>query len=457
MFKTLQLRLTLWHALIFGGMALIIFGFAYFTVSKQLLASITEDLQDTAHEFSDLYQTRGTKALQAEINREALAHGDNRFSASYINAAGHILIKNVPETWRFPPPKPDRNMMGTQWFDVAINAQGDLGKFIAIPTKDHGWIQVGLSLREHEAQLRKVRWGFGWALLVIVLAGVMTGWWQVRRALSGVDQIRRTAIDISGGAFDRRLELEGHGQELIDLAAAFNVMLDRIQRLLGEMRDVSDNIAHDLRSPITRIRGMAEASLMSVNADSEPQEREVLAMIINECDHLSAMIDTMLEIARTDAGITQLERKPVDMGHLLHEACDLFAPAAEDTGIDLQLEMDAPHLQVAGDKPRLQRLIANLVDNAIKFSSSGGRITLAAHQDEGGIHLVVSDTGQGISGKDMPHIFDRFYRSDKSRNAPGNGLGLSYAKSIVEAHGGDIHVESEYGRGTEVSVSLPAG
>jgi len=455
MFKTLRFRLTLWHAMIFGGMALLIFSFAYFTVSRQWLASITEDLQDTAHEFSDLYQTGGIKALQAEINREALAHGYNRFAARYISALGHTLFANVPETWRFPLPEPDRNTTGMQWFEVAVNSQGDLARLVAIPTKDHGWIQVGLSLREHEAQLRKVRWGFGWALFVIVLAGIMTGWWQVRRALAGVDQVRRTAIDISEGALDRRLELEGHGQELVELAGAFNVMLDRIQRLLGEMRDVSNNIAHDLRTPIARIRGIAEAGLMPAKAGNDPESGEALAVIIDECDRLTAIINTMLEIARTDSGIMRLESKTVDVGHLLHEACDLFEPVAEEAGIDLKLELDVPHLLIMGDQRRLQRMIANLVDNAIKFSSKGDCITLAAHQAAAEIHLVVTDTGMGISEEDMPHIFERFYRSDKSRNTPGNGLGLSYAKSIVKAHGGKIRIESEYGRGTKVMVSLP--
>jgi len=457
MTKTLQFRLTLWHTLTFGGMALLVFGFAYFTVSRQLLAAIEEDLQDTATEFSDLYQTGGIKALQAEINREARSHGDNRFAARYISATGQPLVANVPTSWRLPLPMPEETRAETQWFEAPVNLQGDLAKLIAIPTKDHGWIQVGLSLHEHEVQLQKVRWGFGWTLLVIVLAGIGTGWWQVRRALAGVDQVRKAAIEIGEGAFDQRLELEGHGQELIDLAEAFNIMLDRIQRLLTEMQDVSDNIAHDLRSPVARIRGIAEAGLMSAGDDSSPENRETLATIINECDRLTSMINTMLEIAQTNAGVVHLERNTVDVRYLLNEACDLFEPVAQQHDIELKSDIKEPHLVVKGDNPRLQRLIANLIDNAIKFSSKGDNVTVAADLSESRVHFTVTDTGQGISEEDIPHIFDRFYRSDKSRNAPGNGLGLSYAKSIVEAHGGEIHVESKIGHGTTVMVSLPRG
>jgi len=455
MFKTLRFRLTFWHGIIFGGVALGVFGFAYLTVSNQLLASLTDDLQDTVREFSDLYQAGGVSALQAEINREVLSHGDDLFYARLVNAKGKIIIQSIPKAWKLPLPEPDTAIVSAQWFEATVNQQGELAKLVAVPTRDHGWIEIGLSQREHEAQLKKIRRSFGWALIVIVLVGVMTGWWQVSRALAGVDRVRRTAIDIGEGAFDRRLVLEGHGQELVELADAFNVMLDKIQQLLGEMQDVSNNIAHDLRTPITRIRGLAESGLMA-KAGNDPGSKETLAEVIAECDRLTVMINTMLEIAQTDSGVVRLERKPVDMGALLHEACDLFSPVAEDAGIDLNLELEDTHLLVVGDKSRLQRLVANLVDNAIKFSPEGSHITLTACKDGEKIHFFVMDNGMGIPEEDMPHIFDRFYRSDRSRSAIGNGLGLSYAKSIATAHGGDIHIKSQSGKGTSVCVMFPA-
>ncbi len=238
------------------------------------------------------------------------------------------------------------------------------------------------------------------------------------------------------------------------LADAFNVMLDKIQQLLGEMRDVSDNIAHDLRTPVTRIRGMAEAALMASSGD-DCENQQTLAEVIDECDRLSMMINTMLEIAQSDSGALRLERKPVDMAALLHEVCDLFSPVAEDADIDLKLELNAAHLMVSGDQSRLQRLMANLVDNAIKFSPAGSRIRLTAYREGETICLFVIDSGIGIPEKDMAHIFDRFYRSDRSRSTPGNGLGLSYAKSIATAHGGDIQIQSQPGSSTSVRVTLP--
>ncbi len=454
MFKTLRFRLTLWHAVVFGGMALGIFGFAYMAVSNQLLESLKDDLQNTALEFSDLYRIGDTKALQAEIDREKISHGNELFYVRLMNAKGKSIIESLPTAWTQPLPEPDTTIPDKQWFETAINQQGELATLIAVPTYDHGWIQLGLSRHANDTQLKHIRDNFGWALVIIILAGVMTGWWQVSRALAGVERVRRTAIDIGEGAFDRRLVLEGHGQELVDLADAFNVMLDKIQQLLGEMRDVSDNIAHDLRTPVTRIRGMAEAALMAGTGDS-CENQETLAEVIDECDRLNVMINTMLEIAQSDSGALRLECQPVDMAALLHDVCDLFSPVAEDADIDLKLDLNTAQLMVTGDQSRLQRLMANLVDNAIKFSPAGSRIRLAACREDETICLFVMDNGMGIPEEDMPHIFDRFYRSDRSRSTLGNGLGLSYAKSIATAHGGDIQIQSQPGNSTSVRVTLP--
>jgi len=455
MFKTLHFRLTLSYAAIFGCLAILVFGFAYLTVSKQLLAAIGEDLQDTAAEFSDLYRTRGVQALQAEINREATSHGKDNFAALYLNGSGKASIKNIPNSWSFPLPKPRMEIKSVQWFDAPINDLGETAKFIATPMINNGWLLLGLSLREYDTQMRNIRAAFGWMLLVIVLAGIGTGWWQVRRALAGVDRVRKAAIEIGDGAFDQRLELEGHGQELIDLAEAFNTMLDRIQKLIGEMRDVSDNIAHDLRSPLARIRGIAEAGLMSAGADSPPENREALATVINECDRLTSMINTMLEIAQTDAGLINQQQERIDLVMLLHDACELFQPVAEDAGMKLTIDAPDCALLVTGNKARLQRAIANLIDNALKFSHEEGHIRLIAEADGNLVRTHIRDHGIGISADDRAHIFERFYRSDLSRSKPGNGLGLSYAMSIIRSHGGTIDVTGTPGGGSTFTVRLP--
>ena len=454
MFRTLRFRLTFWHTVIFAAMAIVVFGIAYQTTSNQLLTSLDESMQDTAVEFSDLYRVGGIKDLHTEVASESLSHDGDRFFARYLNAEGQTIMVNRPSSWTRPLPKPDLHGKQMQWLNVAINDADETARLLALRSFDGGWIQIGMSLKDYHTQLGQIIRIFAWSLMVVVAVGVLTGWWQVRHVLAAVDQVRRTAVEIGEGELDRRLVLDGHGEELVELADVFNTMLDRIQKLLGEMRDVSDHVAHDLRTPVARIRGMAESSL-TTNQQETGSRHEALAAIIEECDRLSALINTMLEIAQTDSGLTHLEVESVDIAELLREAHDLFLPVAEDAGIDMQITADAGPLRVPGDATRLQRLIANLLDNAIKFTPAGGHISCAVCRRGSAIELTVSDTGIGISTVALSHIFERFYRADNSRSTPGNGLGLSYAKSIVGAHRGNIRIDSRDGQGTSVIVELP--
>lgn len=454
MFRTLRFRLAFWHTLIFTAMALVIFGIAYQTVANQLLASINDDLHDTALEFASLLRSGDVRELRAEVASESLSHDGDEFYARYLDTSGHTVMVKQPVSWTRPLPKPDLHGLAMQWFDVVVNNAGDTARVLASHSPDLGWIQVGLSLHEYQAQLQKIIRIFTWSLLVVVVAGILVGWWQVRHVLVGVDQVRRTAMEIGEGDLERRLVLDGHGQELVNLAGVFNTMLDRIKQLLGEMRDVSDHIAHDLRTPVARIRGIAEGSLME-NRGGAAEKDEALAAIVEESDRLSAMINTMLEIAQTDSGVALMESSPVDVGCLLREAHDLFLPVAEDADIEMLLDVQDEPLQLMGDAARLQRLIANLLDNAIKFTPSGGRITCLAHKKDHDIELLISDTGMGVSAEALPHLFERFYRADNSRSTAGNGLGLSYARSIARAHGGDIHIDSQDGYGATITVTLP--
>jgi len=453
MFQTLRFRSTAWHTLIFAAMALVIFWIAYQTAASQLLSTLGTDLEDTATEFSDLYQSGGKAALRTEIASEALAHDRDKFFARIINPQGQTILLSQPPSWSLPLPEPAMHPADRRWQDVKVNQHGESAHILSVRSHDGGWIQVGMSLQGYKQQLQQIIRMFGWSLILVVITGVLTGWWQVRHVLAAVDQVRRTAMEIGAGDLDSRLVLDGHGQELVELAGVFNTMLDRIQQLLGEMRDVSDHIAHDLRTPVARIRGLAESSLLEHG--STVAKEEALAAVIEESDRLSAMINTMLEIAQADAGLTQLEAAMVDIAGLLAQAHELFLPVAEDAGIEMRMAaVDAP-LELTGDASRLQRLIANLLDNAIKFTPAGGHISSSAQRANGAIELCITDTGMGVSASALPHLFERFYRADNSRSTPGNGLGLSYAQSIARAHGGNIRIDSQAGQGTIVTVHLP--
>jgi signal transduction histidine kinase len=276
---------------------------------------------------------------------------------------------------------------------------------------------------------------------------------MARRALSGVENVTRTARRIADGRLNERVPVNRAEDEIGQLAVTFNQMLDRIQGLVNGIKEMSDNIAHDLKSPLTRIRGQAEVALTSGSA--LPEYEAMAASAIEECDRLLEMINTMLFISRSEAGVTRPELKPMDVGAVVRDACGLFQASAEDKRINLACQTP-DRLPMKGDIRLIQRMLGNLLDNAIKYTAEGGSVMVSARfTPERSIGIAVTDTGAGISAEDLPHIFERFYRGDPSRPLPGAGLGLSFARAVARAHDGDITVESSPA-GSAFTVIIPA-
>jgi len=233
----------------------------------------------------------------------------------------------------------------------------------------------------------------------------------------------------------------------------FNQMLDRIEKLVTEVKEMSDNIAHDLKSPITRIRGLAEVTLTTGKALGDYEN--MTSSTIEECDRLLDMINTMLLISKTESGVDKLARDKIDLSEIARGACDLFGPMAEDNGVTLTCNAPSPS-PLFGDPRMIQRMLANLLDNAIKYTPSGGTVSVSVSENEKkGLVATVRDTGIGISESDLPRIFERFYRCDQSRSKPGIGLGLSLARAIARAHQGEITVTSRLNQGSTFTLTLP--
>lgn len=294
---------------------------------------------------------------------------------------------------------------------------------------------------------------FGTSLGVVALCSVLVGWLLARRALAGVRAVTHTALSIAGDYdLDRRVPVKGTGDEVDQLAVAFNDMLGRIARVLCSMKEITENIAHDLRSPITRMRGVAEMALCDEGCGEA--HAAMAGSIVEECDALLGMINTMLDISEAEAGLTKPHLQDADLATLLRDLCDLFQPLAEDKKIAVSLKGSGP-LLLACDLPKLQRVFANLLDNALKYTPSGGHITVSLDNGGKGAVVTIEDTGPGISEEDLPLVFDRFFRSEKSRSEPGSGLGLSLAQALVLVHKGTITAASEPGHGARFTVTLP--
>jgi heavy metal sensor kinase len=454
--QTTTFRLTLWYLVVFSALSVAVFLVVYFSLALRLQNQTDQEILDKSKEFAELYRDHGVTALKAEFLREAESQGTRQVFFQLLSPQGQVLATSDLSRWaglgklhlREHPAR--RN--APSYRTLLVPGHPHKVRVFSIPANDNNMIEIGRSLQGVETILERYRETFGTALAVMLVCGGLFGFLLARKAMAGVQRVTDTATQIGRHDLSRRVPASREGQEINALAQAFNAMLERIESLLSELQQITDNIAHELRTPITRIRGVAETTLKSGNPISE--FREMAGMVIDGCDDLIEMGGTMLEIAKADSGVAELDVAPLDFCEIAAEAVDLFAPMAEDKGVEIQWVKPSHNVAGSGDRKRLQRAVANLLDNAVKYTPTGGRVTLTVREDAAGAHIKISDTGPGIDGNDLPHIFERFYRGDKSRSTPGSGLGLSLARAIVRAHGGDITVKSSP-RGTAFHILLP--
>jgi signal transduction histidine kinase len=292
-------------------------------------------------------------------------------------------------------------------------------------------------------------------LIALVLFGVLGAFLIARRALARVDAISETSRTIMDGDLARRLPLSGSGDELDRLAVNLNTMLDRIVALMKGMREVSDNIAHDLRTPLTRVRNMAEHALQSTADDNE--RRQALQSILAEGDELIRTFNALLLIARSEAGTGTDSFTEVDLSKQLLELAEIYEPVAEDADLTLTTSIE-PDLSLRGHRQLLAQIFANVIDNGIKYGKPEGRtgaLTIAARRDADKILVEIADHGAGIPAGMRGKVLERFTRLDSSRSQPGSGLGLSLVSAIAGLHDATLELKDN-APGLVVQLTFPA-
>jgi heavy metal sensor kinase len=455
--STLALRLTLWYAGIFALFACVAFLLFYSFITSVLQERIDQELRGQARRFSTLLATEGVEAVNNSAVIDAQAAGVKKVFFRFLNLNGTAFSSSNMSYWTdIPVNGAALEQLGrgesTVFETITIPNRSDQVRIIYALLSPLIIAQVGQAMESQSRFVEAFKRIFiiTMTLLIVIAAGV--GWFMARQAVSGVEAVTRTAQKISGGSLEERVPVKPRGDEIDQLATTFNQMLDRIQTLLTEIKEMSDNIAHDLRSPIARMRGLAEVTLTTSKSLSEYES--MAASTVEECDRLLDMINTMLFISKTEAGLERPSRADVDIGALIRSACELFEPTAEDKHITLNCQ--APEKTfLLGDSRMLQRMLSNILDNAVKYTPPGGEVKVSVSEANRDIVITIHDTGIGISGADLTRIFERFYRGDQSRSEPGTGLGLSLARAIARAHGGNITVTSELNQGSTFTITLP--
>jgi len=456
-FKTLAFRLTLLYMGLFVLSTVVAFASIYMLTSRALIEQVDEDLLGDVGEFTVLYTEEELEGLQEELTQEAGEDGEETVFFRVFDHEGQILFTTNLESWGNLEDTTSLaqhyKLEGEPLFKT-IDMTGDeyKARTVLAPLTDTLLIQFGESLEESEQYLEVFVEIFTRIMFFVIVVAAICGWLMARRALSGVEEVTRTALRISKGEFTQRVPIKLRGYEVEKLAAAFNYMIDRVQALLNGIREVTDNIAHDLRSPITSMRGTAETTLMN-GADID-EFRSMAGNTVEECDRLLSMVNAMLDISEAESGASKMAFEEVDLSQVAKQACDIFLPIAEDKDLSLKLHVP-PSSCIKGDLKKIQRLISNLLDNALKYTPSGGSVIIEVLPREKDMIITVEDNGVGIDENDLPYISQRFYRCDQSRSQDGSGLGLSLAQAIIKAHKGSMEVFSTLGSGSRFVVTLP--
>lgn len=455
MIKSLKGRLTLWYTLLFALISLGAFFLVYVVLTRDLNQRLDAELIDDAEEIILVFEKFGVQRASEEIQLEV--KGDDHKTRFYrIFSPTLQLISATDLTdWQNLPQLPSYRPKEHSLLLKSHRVEGHEFEIRSIYYEMKGGylLQIGFEPVENGKLFRLFQETFGAAVVLLIVIGSLLGFMISKYAMRGIDRLCASFERAGHGDFSEVVQHGREGEEIENLIQTFNRMQGRIHALISELRNVTNNIAHDLRSPITRIRGMSEMSLTGTQELSDYQE--TAGSIIEDCDILVGMINTMLEIAESDAGVTKISLTDVDISRMVHDVADIFLPVAEDKGIRLTVDSPNTPVTLSGDKARLQRALANLLDNALKYTSREGTVTLSVVSDESSNSIIVRDSGVGIPPEELELVFSRFYRSDVSRSTPGNGLGLALVRSIAHLHQGEVKVESTVNQGSTFELILP--
>jgi signal transduction histidine kinase len=452
----INLRLAALYSIVFILSSMLLFGLIYLFLSSTLKKDDFNSIRYKLLELWASYETGGVQAINRQVSLGKLL-GERRVSMVRVaDSWNNTLLLIIPETWRSAPEGSlQRIYSGEEGTKIKIEAGGTVYHIetASLLLSDGNRLQVGMNVAERVFVLKRFREIFAVVMVPFILISFLGGAYLAARSLRPLRSLNETVRTIiETKKFEARIPSPGTRDEMEELVLLFNRMLGMIEPLVEGMRNALDNVAHDLRTPLARMRGSAEAALQSPGDHDQLKQAVVESM--EEADVMLSLLNTLMDISEAETGVMHLDRKPVDLSMLVDDMAELYRYIAEEKEIEVSTDLPK-ELSVSADVTRIRQALANLLENAIKYSPSHGEITVRLSSDGTDATVLVKDRGTGIAEEEIERVWERHYRGKNAKGSPGLGLGLSFVKAVVEAHGGTVRVTSTQKEGSEFSFTLP--
>lgn len=460
LFRRTPFRLTLLFLALFVATASAVLAYVYVASASEARARAEAGVRSEVEALTAVYRTRGVDALNQALVDRTLRGG------SYLYLLMDKDRKTITGNISTSPLDPGAAVQGGRWDDFRLTDTDEEGRVrkrqaigVEMPLSGGEQLFVGEDIGDIEAYLARLTQALWGAMIMVLVLGIGGGLWISRGVERAMGGLNRVVSAVQDGDLKVRAPVKNSGDELDELGQGLNTMLDRLEASMASIRHAGDAIAHDLRSPLTRMRAKLEVALIDAEA-GKVSGVDALGIALDEADALLKTFNTVLAIARLQAGGAP-DPKVFDAAELATDMAELYEPSGEDKGLEFSAEIEKG-LMVEGNQPFLAQALANIIDNAIKYTPEGGAVKFRARRRSSGeIEFSVTDTGPGVPDEDRERVLQRFVRLDNSRTEPGSGLGLSLVTAVAEAHGGRVQLDEGpgayggQGPGLRVALVLP--